>query len=136
MDESSNLKGNGVGIILEDPSDLVLEYYWCFNFQASNNCMAGILDEVIEKDHIREFSANKFFSRRFNIKVRQRGCHKRDMVLKKVDDPEKKGKLAPNWEVHFCIRQKLNNGAYKLESLKDVEIPRACNVTNLKFYFR
>ena len=32
MDGSSNLKGSGVGIVLEGPSDLVLEYSLCFNF--------------------------------------------------------------------------------------------------------
>lgn len=37
MDGSSNLKVSGVGIVLEGPSDMVLEYSLCFNFQASNN---------------------------------------------------------------------------------------------------
>lgn len=56
-------------------------------------------------------------------------------MLKKVVDPKNKGKLALNWEGLFRIRQKLNNEAYKLESLEGVEIPRAWNVTNSKSYF-
>lgn len=36
-------------------------------------------------------------------------------MLKKMTDPKKKGKLAPNWEGSFRIQEKLNNRAYKLE---------------------
>lgn len=38
-------------------------------------------------------------------------------MVKRGNDLKKKGKLAPNWEGHFRIRQRLNNGDYKLESL-------------------
>ena len=37
VDGSSNLRGSGVGIVLEGPGDLVLEYSLRFNFQTSNN---------------------------------------------------------------------------------------------------
>lgn len=37
VDESSNLKGSGAGIVLEGPRDVTLEQSLCFNFQASNN---------------------------------------------------------------------------------------------------
>lgn len=37
VDGSSNLKGNGVGILLEGSGDLMLEYSLCFNFLNSNN---------------------------------------------------------------------------------------------------
>lgn len=53
-------------------------------------------------------------------------------MLNEVIDPKKKDKLDTKQEEPFRIRQKLNNEAYKLESLEGVEIP---NVTNLKFYF-
>lgn len=46
-----------------------------------------------------------------------------------------KGKLTPNWEAPYKIREILNNGAYKLENLDGVEMPRAWNVSSLKFYY-
>lgn len=62
------------------------------------------------------------------------GFHKGDLVVKRVIDPKKKGKLAPNWEGPLCIRQRLNNEAYKLESLEGIEMHRTWDVTSLKFY--
>lgn len=76
-----------------------------------------LLDEVKETTHIREFTIKQRIKRRFNIKVRKQGFNKGGMVLKKMNDPKKNVKLAPNREGPFCIHQEINNGAYKLESL-------------------
>lgn len=93
-----------------------------------------LLDDIMETSHIREFTAKQIISRRFNIKVRQKGIHKGYLVVKRVIDPKKKGKLALNWEGPFHICQSLHNGTYKLENLESVEIPRTWNVTSLKFH--
>lgn len=37
VDDSSNLKGHRASIILEEPGELILEKYFCLNFQAINN---------------------------------------------------------------------------------------------------
>lgn len=37
MDGSSNLKGSGVGVVLEGPNDLLIEESIRFEFKASNN---------------------------------------------------------------------------------------------------
>jgi len=37
VDEASNIKGNGVAIILEELSRLILEQSLCFNFKVTNN---------------------------------------------------------------------------------------------------
>ena len=37
MDESSNGKGSGAGVILEGPNAMVLEYSLKFDFKATNN---------------------------------------------------------------------------------------------------
>lgn len=42
-----------------------------------------LLDEIRETTHIKEFAAKQKIARRFNIKVRQRGFHKGDLVVKK-----------------------------------------------------
>lgn len=37
VDRSSNLRRSEVGIVLQGPSDLVLEYYLCFSLQTRND---------------------------------------------------------------------------------------------------
>lgn len=88
-----------------------------FDENANSNVLdsyADLLDEIRETIHIRVFVAKQRISRRFNIKVRQRGFQKGDMVFKNVTGSKKKGKLAQNCEGTFRIRHKLNNCAYKL----------------------
>lgn len=57
-----------------------------------------LLDEIKETTHIRDFTTKQRIVRRFNIKVRQMGFHKGDLVMKRVIDPKKKDKLALNWK--------------------------------------
>lgn len=45
--------------------------------------------------HVREFAAKQRISQRFNIKVRKKGFHEGDLVVKKVIGPTMKGILAP-----------------------------------------
>lgn len=55
VDDSSNLKGSGAGIVLKGPWELVLEQYLCFNFQANNNQVeyeAMIIDFRLTKEII------------------------------------------------------------------------------------
>ena len=74
-----------------------VSFYESANSNGLDNS-AYLLDEVGETTHIRECATKQTIARRFNIKVRQRGFHKGDLVLKRVINPKKKGKLAPNWE--------------------------------------
>ena len=67
--------------------------------------------------------------------MKQRGFEVGDLVLKRITNPTKKGKLSPNWEGPFRVLEKLHNGAYKLETLEGIEIPRIWNVASLKMYF-
>ena len=94
-----------------------------------------LLDEVREATHNREFAVKDKLTKKFNLKVRQRGFHNGDLVPKRITDPENKGKLSPNWKGPYRVLQKLNNGAYKLETLEGIQIPRIWNVSNLRLYF-
>lgn len=60
--------------------------------------------------------------------------HEGDLVVKKVTDATKRGKLTPNWKGSYRVRQRLNKRDYKLYSFEGDEIPRTSNVTSLKFY--
>ena len=45
------------------------------------------------------------------------------------------GKLAANWEGPYRLSEVLDIGPYKLEMLKDFEIPRSWNATNLQSFY-
>lgn len=94
-----------------------------------------MVEEIREASRIREFAAKDQLAKRFSMKVRQKGFNRGDLVLKRVTDPINKRKLSPNWEGPYRIRQKLNNGAYKLETLEGEEIPRTWIVSKLRIYF-
>lgn len=96
---------------------------------------ADLIEEIIRMTHVRKCAAKHRMARRFNTRVRLRIFQKGDFVLKKITSTEKKGKFSLNWEGPYRIRQKLNNVAYKLENLEGVEMPRAWNLSNLRFYY-
>ena len=58
------------------------------------------------------------------MKFRQRGFQPGDLVREKVIDPKNKDKMSLNWEGLYRVLHKLNNGAYKLETLDEAEIHR------------
>jgi hypothetical protein len=66
-----------------------------------------IIDEVREQAHIREFAAKQRAARRYNSKVAPREMKEGDLVLKQVVAPTRIGKLFPNWEGPYRIREKL-----------------------------
>jgi len=58
-----------------------------------------------------------------------------DLVLKQVVASTRIGKLMPNWEGPYKIKEKLSHGAYKLEEMSGDPIPRTRNAVNLCHYF-
>ena len=60
------------------------------------------------------------------------------IILRRVDSPfraPEKGKLAPNWEGSYKIKQNLLNRAYKLKTIDGKPIPQTWNSTYLKAYY-
>ncbi|KAK2356206.1 hypothetical protein QL285_093557 [Trifolium repens] len=107
---------------------------------AENNNMAfeenlDLLEEVREAAHFREFAMKQRVSRKYNTRVMPRDFKGGDLVLKRPMGKNKGGKLAPNWEGPFRIREVFGGGAYKLETLKGEAMPRSWNVSNLGFYY-
>jgi transposase InsO family protein len=107
---------------------------------AENNNMAleenlDLLEEVREAAHFREFAMKQRVSRKYNTRVMPRDFKEGDLVLKRPMGKDKGGKLAPNWEGPFRIREVFGGGAYKLETLKGEAMPRSWNVSNLRFYY-
>lgn len=55
-----------------------------------------------------------------------------DMVLRQVVASTRMGKLLPNWEGPYRIKEKLPQGAYKLEEMDGTQILRTWNVVHLR----
>jgi hypothetical protein len=116
-----------------------LEFIISFFFIKANKVglavSMDVIDEVREQAHIREFAAKQRAARRYNSKVVPREMKEGDLVLKQVVAPTRIGKLFPNLEGPYRIREKCNHGAYKLEELSGEAVPRTWNVANLRHYY-
>ncbi|KAK2427613.1 hypothetical protein QL285_026181 [Trifolium repens] len=107
---------------------------------AAENKMAleenlDLLEEVREAAHFREFAMKQRATRKYNTRVMPRSFMEGDLVLKRPMGMDKGGKLAPNWEGPFRIREVFGGGAYRLETLRGKAMPRTWNVSNLGFYY-
>ena len=60
------------------------------------------------------------------------------MVLRKIEASGvgQKGKLAPNWEGPYKVQGLRGPGAYKLETMEGIEVPRTWHTQNLKIYYQ
>ena len=75
--------------------------------------------------------------RGYDANVRIRPLTPGDLVLRKVVGSAKNpawGKLGPNWEEPYRITSNASIGAYFLEDLDGLVVPRPWNVNNLKRY--
>lgn len=68
------------------------------------------LSEGVSLDNL---EVTQRMTRRFNIKVSQKGCHKGSLMIKKVVDFKKKCGLVPDGEEPFRISQRMSDEAYK-----------------------
>jgi hypothetical protein len=98
-------------------------------------CSMDMIDEIREQAHIREFAAKQRAARRYNSRVIPREMKEGDLVLKQVVAPTRIGKLFPNWEVPYRVREKFPHGAYKLEEISGEAVPRTWNIANLRRYY-
>jgi hypothetical protein len=74
----------------------------------------------------------------YNRKVRNTVCKVGDLVLRKNEASRQvvQGKLAPNWEGPYRIKEARRNGSYVIEGMKGETVPRTWNMRNLRrFYF-
>ncbi|KAK2410326.1 hypothetical protein QL285_045693 [Trifolium repens] len=88
---------------------------------ATENKMAleenlDLLEEVREAAHFREFAMKQRVSRKYNTRVMPRNFAEGDLVLKRPMGKDKGGKLTPNWEGPFRIREAFGGGTYRLET--------------------
>uniref|UniRef100_A0A2N9FUL1 RNase H type-1 domain-containing protein n=1 Tax=Fagus sylvatica TaxID=28930 RepID=A0A2N9FUL1_FAGSY len=97
-----------------------------------------LLEERREQAMIRLASYQQQLKKGYNKNVRPRSFQQGDLVLRKVLGNTKNptdGKLGPNWEGPYRVRFVTGTGAYHLEDLNSLPLPRPWNVRNLRKYF-
>uniref|UniRef100_A0A2N9HL09 Uncharacterized protein n=1 Tax=Fagus sylvatica TaxID=28930 RepID=A0A2N9HL09_FAGSY len=97
-----------------------------------------LLEERREQAMIRLASYQQQLKKGYNKNVRQRSFQQGNLVLRKVLGNTKNlndGKLGHNWEGPYRVRSVTGVGAYHLEDLNSIPLPRPWNVSNLRKYF-
>ncbi|KAK4283986.1 hypothetical protein QN277_000880 [Acacia crassicarpa] len=97
-----------------------------------------LIDEVRVAAHCRELAAKQLLAAKYNRKVRPRSFNRGNLVLRRADirnKNSKDGKLAVNWEGPYQVKEKLDNGAYILETLGRKPIKRTWNAEKLRIYY-
>ena len=76
-------------------------------------------------------------ARAYNKRVLKRPLKVGDFVLRKMEvvgRANDQGKMTPNWEGPYKIKEEVRDGTYRLETLDGRPVPRTWNVDNLKKY--
>ena len=97
-----------------------------------------LIDEIRVTAHCRELAAKQLLAAKYNRKVRPRAFNRGNLVLRRADIGNKNakdGKLAANWEGPYRIKERLDGGAYTLETLAWKPIKRTWNADKLKIYY-
>jgi len=88
------------------------------------------MDESRNNVALTKAASKQATATRYNRKVRPRDFDPRDLVLQRADVGNKntrEGKLAANWEGPYRVTSSTGSGAYILESLDGLPIPRTWN---------
>ncbi|XP_027936375.1 uncharacterized protein LOC114191403 [Vigna unguiculata] len=94
-----------------------------------------LLDEVRDAARITSEAMKRRVEARYKSKVVPRSFVRSDLVLRRAHPLQIEDKLSPKWTGPFRIKQVLPKGAYVLETLDGLEIPRTWNAASLRFYF-
>ena len=96
------------------------------------------LEELRESAFLTMASQKQTVERHFNKGVKAKIFQVGDYVLRRVFQNTRElnaGKLSVKWEGPYQISQVIGNGAYKLKTMDDKDIPRSWNATHLKRYY-
>ncbi|KAJ1377489.1 hypothetical protein SESBI_48837 [Sesbania bispinosa] len=97
-----------------------------------------LIEEDRERASIQEAAIKLQSARRRSKIVVPRSFEVEDLVLRRADIGNKnaaQGKLAENWEGPYRVTSKTGTGAYQLETLSSIAIPRTWNADKLHRYF-
>ncbi|XP_074323623.1 uncharacterized protein LOC141660530 [Apium graveolens] len=92
-----------------------------------------VRDRAVEKMENYKEKTNLYFAKKAKIREYEVG----DLVLRDTEasDPTNQGKLQPNWEGPYIVKEVLRPGTYKLNYLSGTEVPNNWHRARLrKFY--
>nr|GEU41440.1 reverse transcriptase domain-containing protein [Tanacetum cinerariifolium] len=91
-------------------------------------------EERREAAAVREARYKTKMEQYYNKKVRPAGFRPEDFVFRrnKASRMKDQGKMGPKWEGPYMVVEAYENGSYKLQTLKDKEVPRTWHVINLR----
>ncbi|GAV60503.1 hypothetical protein CFOL_v3_04033, partial [Cephalotus follicularis] len=101
--------------------------------------LLDFVEELRDKAAIRIAAYQQRVSRYYNKRVNTRPLREGDLVLRNeiiVDPTGTRGKLAPNWEGPYKVKNVLRPGSFKLETMGGREIPRSLNSKHLRKYYQ
>ena len=125
------------------PAEINLCNAWVSKFDMKQNegqltgCL-DLLEEHRESATIRLAEYQQKLARRYNQGVRAREFNAGDLVLRKVVGSMRDtnvGKLAQTWVGPYRVTAIAGVGAYYLENLNEVPLPRPWNAYNLKKFY-
>ena len=94
----------------------------------------NLLEERRELASIPEAKYKQQLERYYNARVKVCKFNPGDFVFRnnEASNAERPGKLSPNWEGPYKIKQVLGKGAYALEQLDGRVVPRTWNAAQLR----
>ena len=100
------------------------------------NVELELITEKRERARVRMSEYQRRVKCAFDKHVAPREFQINDLVLKKVEATGKHvGKLEPNWEGPFRVSAVRGQGAYELEDMQGMKLPRPWNVCHLRKFF-
>ncbi|XP_021751768.1 uncharacterized protein LOC110717387 [Chenopodium quinoa] len=124
-------------IEMYEPTLRVMLYDETANWEAMKTAL-DFLPEARGNATLRHEIYRLRMTRAYNRRVSKRALKLGDLVLRKmkvVGRANEDGKLTPNWEVPYRIREEVRDGTYRLEAMNGRPIPRTWNTHNLKKYY-
>ena len=96
-----------------------------------------LIDEVRDEANAKIVEGQKRASLYYNLRVKERFFQEGDLVLRKIEASGvgERGKMSPNWEGPYQVIKVSGHGAYKLQTLDGIEVPRSWHASNLKIYY-
>ncbi|XP_021713568.1 uncharacterized protein LOC110681749 [Chenopodium quinoa] len=124
-------------IEMYEPTLRVMLYDEATNWEAMKTAL-DFLPEARGNAALRHEIYRLRMTRAYNRRVSKRPIKLGDLVLRKMEAvgrANEDGKLTPNWEGPYRVREEVRDGTYRLEAMNGRPIPRTWNTDNLKKYY-
>ena len=97
-----------------------------------------LIDEIRDQAIQRMEKYKEKTREHFSKKSRVKNFHAGDLVLRDTEasDPTNTGKLMPNWEGPYKVKEVIRPGTYKLANMDDSEVPNTWYGLRLRKYYQ